>query len=181
VGLAVGVPDPAAVGSRTPVGQRFLLVAEVAGLVNPDPNVVSTNLLYRLIQADRLPAIKIGDRRKYVVPARALDLVVAQVLGAEPPPAVGLVREPASAEPAEAWRPLVLSVAQAARLLRVCRATIERAYLAEQFPVVRWNSRVTVPMKAIDEMEAAALASGGLVYASDWGSAARAAVEAVAS
>jgi len=164
------------------VGQRFLLVGEVARLVNPDPDVVSPNLLYRLIQSDQLPAIKIGDRRKYVVPAQALDLVVARVLGAEAPPTVGSVREPTSAERAAgASRPLVLSVAQAARLFRVCRATIERAYLADQFPVVRWNRRVTVPMIAIDEMESAALASGGLVYASDWGSVARGVTGAIAS
>jgi hypothetical protein len=167
-------------GSRTPVCERFLLVAEVARLVNPDPEVVSPNLLYRLIQNDQLPAIKIGDRRKYVVPAQALTAIVARVLGEEPPPTVGLIRQPASAESIGPRRPLVLSVAQAARLLRVCRATIERAYLADQFPVLRWNKRVTVPMKAIDEMEAAALTSGGLVYASDWSSAARAVTAEVA-
>lgn len=166
---------------RTPASQRFLLVAEVAQLINPDPEVVSPNLLYRLIQNDQLPAIKIGDRRKYVIPAQALTLVVVRVLGEDLPPTVGLVRDQASAEPVGPWRPLVLSVAQAARLLRVCRATIERAYLADQFPVVRWNRRVTVPMRAIDEMEAAALASGGLVYASDWVSAARTVAEAIAS
>jgi hypothetical protein len=150
-------------------------------LINPDPDVVSANLLYRLIQADRIPAIKVGDRRKYVVPAQAVDLIVTRVLGEAPPPTVALVREPAPHESAGVCRPLVLSVAQTARLFRVCRATIERAYLAGQWPIVRFNGRVTVPMKAIDEMEAAALASGGLVHASDWGSAARAATEAAAS
>jgi hypothetical protein len=161
------------------VTERFLLVAEVAALVNPASGVVSVNTLYRMIQADELPAIKIGDRRKYVVPAGALDVVVARVLGQAPPPTVDLVREPAPAAGTDG-RPLVLSVPVAARLLRVARATLERAYLADQFPVVRFGGRVTVPTRAIDEMEAAALASGGLVYAADWCSA-RAVAEAVAS
>src|SRR5215468_541263 len=137
--------------------ERFLLVAEVAELVNPAPGVVSVNTLYRMIQADQLPAIKIGDRRKYAIPAAAVDVVVARVLGQAPPVSVGLVREPAPPTPTGTdERPLVLSVPAAARLLRVCRATLERAYLAGQFPVVRFFGRVTVPTRAIDEMEAAA-------------------------
>jgi len=152
-------------------GQRFLLVAELAELVNPASGVVSMNTLYRMIQAAELPAIKVGDRRKYVVPAAAVDVVVARVLGEAPPASVGLARDPAPAAPS--GQPKVLSVPAAARLLRVCRATLERAYLAGQFPVVRFGGRVTVPTRAIDEMEAAALKSGGLVYAADWCAAAR--------
>jgi hypothetical protein len=129
--------------------------------------VVSVNTLYRMIQADQLPAIKICDRRKYVVPAGAVDVVVARVLGQAPPPTVAVVREPAPPAAGTDGQPLVLSVPAAARLLRVARATLERAYLAGQFPVVCFGSRVTVPTRAIEEMEAAALASGGLVYAAD--------------
>jgi hypothetical protein len=154
--------EPDVDSPRSPTGQRFLLVAEIARLANPDPKVVSPNLLYRLIQNDQLPAIKIGGRRKYVIPAQALSLVLARVLREGPSPTVTQVGDQASTESVRPQGPLVLSVAQAARLLRVCRATIERAYLADQFPVLRWNKRVTVPMRAIDEMEAAALASGGL-------------------
>ena len=59
------------------------------------------------------------------------------------------------------------TVAEAAELLRTCDMTVYRAIRAGQFPAIRVRGRYVVPAKAIDAMEAGALAHG-LVDVADY-------------
>jgi len=52
------------------------------------------------------------------------------------------------------------SVAEAANLLGLSEPTLYRAIRADEFPAIRVRNRYVVPAKAIDELEATALASG---------------------
>ncbi|WP_410815493.1 helix-turn-helix domain-containing protein [Micromonospora sp. 050-3] len=52
------------------------------------------------------------------------------------------------------------TVAEAARLLRTCDMTLYRAIRVGEFPAIRIRGRYVVPAKAIDAMEAGALANG---------------------
>ena len=60
-------------------------------------------------------------------------------------------------------RPSFYTVAEAARLLRVNRATIYRAIGADAFPAVRVRSRYLIPAVALDGLAAEAAASGAVV------------------
>jgi excisionase family DNA binding protein len=62
-----------------------------------------------------------------------------------------------------AVRPVFYTVAEAARLLRVNRATIYRAIREDAFPAVRVRSRYVVPAVAVERMAADAAESGGCV------------------
>jgi excisionase family DNA binding protein len=64
---------------------------------------------------------------------------------------------------AGAVRPVFYTVAEAARLLRVDRATIYRAIREDAFPAVRVRSRYVVPAVAVERMAADAVESGGCV------------------
>jgi excisionase family DNA binding protein len=59
--------------------------------------------------------------------------------------------------------PLFYTVAEAAQLLRVDKATIYRAVREDAFPAVRVRSRYVVPAAAVQEMADQATASGACV------------------
>ena len=67
-----------------------------------------------------------------------------------------------NAQPA-AERPIFYTVAEAAALLRVDKATIYRAIREDAFPVVRLRSRYVVPAVAVEKMATEAAESGGCV------------------
>ena len=69
--------------------------------------------------------------------------------------------------PAGEARPF-LSVAEAARQFGMSQMTLYRAIHAGEFPAVRIRGRIIVPARAIEEMVAAALSSGGEVDAAAW-------------
>jgi excisionase family DNA binding protein len=62
-----------------------------------------------------------------------------------------------------ASRPVFYTVAEAARLLRVDRATLYRAIREDAFPAVRVRSRYVIPAVAVERMAAEAAESGGCV------------------
>ncbi|OZM82794.1 helix-turn-helix domain-containing protein [Pseudonocardia sp. MH-G8] len=62
-----------------------------------------------------------------------------------------------------AVRPVFYTVAEAARLLRVDRATLYRAIREDAFPAVRVRSRYVIPAVAVERMAADAAESGGCV------------------
>lgn len=59
--------------------------------------------------------------------------------------------------------PAFYTVAEAARLLRVDRATLYRAIREDAFPAVRIRSRYVIPAVAVDQLAADAAGSGGCV------------------
>ena len=61
---------------------------------------------------------------------------------------------------AAAVRPIFYTVAEAARLLRVDRATLYRAIREDGFPAVRVRSRYVVPAVAVERIAADAVESG---------------------
>ena len=65
-------------------------------------------------------------------------------------------------EPA-AQRPTFYTVAEAAELLRVDKATIYRAIREDAFPAVRVRSRYVVPAVAVERMAAEAAETGACV------------------
>ena len=71
-----------------------------------------------------------------------------------------------------ATRLLFYTVAEAARLLRVDRATLYRAIREDAFPAVRVRSRYVVPAVAVERLAADAAESGGCVdvaaVAAEW-------------
>lgn len=62
-----------------------------------------------------------------------------------------------------AMRPLFYTVAEAAQLLRVDRATLYRAIRDDAFPAVRVRSRYVIPAVAVEQLAADAAESGGCV------------------
>ena len=62
-----------------------------------------------------------------------------------------------------AMRPIFYTVAEAARLLRVNRATLYRAIREDAFPAVRVRSRYVIPAVAVERLAADATESGGCV------------------
>lgn len=62
-----------------------------------------------------------------------------------------------------ALRPLFYTVAEAARLLRVDRATLYRAIREDAFPAVRVRSRYAIPAVAVERLAADADESGGCI------------------
>ena len=62
-----------------------------------------------------------------------------------------------------AVRPIFYTVAEAARLLRVNRATLYRAIKDDGFPAVRVRSRYVIPAVAVERLAADAVESGGCV------------------
>src|SRR4051812_7994699 len=67
------------------------------------------------------------------------------------------------ADELSAVRPVFYTVAEAAGLLRVDRATIYRAIREDAFPAVRVRSRYVVPAVAVERMAAEAAESGSCV------------------
>jgi excisionase family DNA binding protein len=63
--------------------------------------------------------------------------------------------------------PRFYTVSEAAKLLRTCSMTVYRAIQAGEFPAIKVRGRYVVPAKAIDALEASALANG-LVVTSDF-------------
>ena len=63
---------------------------------------------------------------------------------------------------AAAW-PIFYTVAEAASLLRVDRATLYRAIRDDGFPAIRVRSRYVIPAVAVERLAAAAIESGGCV------------------
>ena len=68
-----------------------------------------------------------------------------------------------SQDNAAAVRPIFYTVAEAASLLRVDRATLYRAIREDGFPAVRVRSRYVVPAVAVERLAADAVESGGCV------------------
>jgi excisionase family DNA binding protein len=68
-----------------------------------------------------------------------------------------------SQDNAVAVRPIFYTVAEAASLLRVDRATIYRAIREDAFPAVRVRSRYVIPAVAVERLAADAAESGGCV------------------
>jgi excisionase family DNA binding protein len=62
-----------------------------------------------------------------------------------------------------AARPIFYTVAEAASLLRVNRATLYRAIKDDGFPAVRVRSRYVIPVVAVERLAADAVESGGCV------------------
>jgi excisionase family DNA binding protein len=60
-------------------------------------------------------------------------------------------------------RPIFYTVAEAASLLRVDRATLYRAIREDGFPAVRVRSRYVIPAVAVERLAADAVESGGCV------------------
>ena len=61
-----------------------------------------------------------------------------------------------------------LSVADAAEVLGLSEMTLYRVIQAKSFPAVRVGRRLFIPSQALDDMAAAAIASGAVVDASEW-------------
>ena len=59
--------------------------------------------------------------------------------------------------------PAFYTVREAARILRVDRATLYRAIRDDAFPVVKLRSRYVVPAAALDKLIAQAAESGGCI------------------
>ena len=57
--------------------------------------------------------------------------------------------------------PRFLSVSEAARILKVSKVTLYRAINAGEFPAVPIRGRYVIPAKALDTLEATALAQAG--------------------
>jgi excisionase family DNA binding protein len=64
--------------------------------------------------------------------------------------------------------PRFLTVPQTAAMLQLSDATLYRAIRCDEFPAIRVRGRYAIPAKALDSMEEAALARGGVVDAADW-------------
>jgi excisionase family DNA binding protein len=62
-----------------------------------------------------------------------------------------------------ATRPLFYTVAEAAQLLRVDRATLYRAIRDDAFPAVRVRSRYVIPAVAVEQLAADAVESSRCV------------------
>ena len=62
---------------------------------------------------------------------------------------------------------LFLTVSETATALRVDAATIYRAIRAGTFPAVRVRGRYVIPVRAVEELAARAVETGGCVDASD--------------
>jgi excisionase family DNA binding protein len=60
-------------------------------------------------------------------------------------------------------RPIFYTVAEAASLLRVDRATLYRAIREDAFPAVRVRSRYVIPAVAVERLAAEAAESGGCI------------------
>lgn len=60
------------------------------------------------------------------------------------------------------------TVAEVARLFDVSEVTIYRAIHDGEFPAIKVRGRYVIPSSAVDALEAAALASGGVVDTGDW-------------
>ena len=73
----------------------------------------------------------------------------------------------ADTEP-ESRGPTFLTVAEAAARVRISKMTLYRAIQDHEFPAVQIRSRLIVPAQVIEEMAAAAMASGQVVNAADW-------------
>jgi excisionase family DNA binding protein len=61
-----------------------------------------------------------------------------------------------------------LTIAEAAARVRISKMTLYRAIHDHEFPAVQIRSRFIVPAQVIDEMAAAAIATGQVVNAADW-------------
>ncbi len=61
-----------------------------------------------------------------------------------------------------------LSVAELARELGMSQMTLYRVIAAGQFPAVRIGRRLVVPARVLEDMAAAALATGMTVDTADW-------------
>lgn len=61
-----------------------------------------------------------------------------------------------------------LSIAAAAEMLGLSEMTLYRLIQANTFPAVRVGRRLFIPGQALDDMAAAAIATGSVVDAADW-------------
>jgi len=61
-----------------------------------------------------------------------------------------------------------LSVAELARELGLSQMTLYRVIAAGEFPAVRIGRRLVVPARVLEDMAAAALATGTTVDTADW-------------
>jgi excisionase family DNA binding protein len=61
-----------------------------------------------------------------------------------------------------------LSVAELARELGMSQMTLYRVIAAGEFPAVRIGRRLVVPARVLEDMAAAALATGTTVDTADW-------------
>jgi excisionase family DNA binding protein len=59
-------------------------------------------------------------------------------------------------------------VAAAAKKLGVSKMTIYRMINDNEFPAVRMRNSIRIPMQAVDDMIATAIAKGAVVDASGW-------------
>ncbi len=71
--------------------------------------------------------------------------------------------DPDPTPPRASARRLFYTVAEAADVLRVDKATIYRAIREDAFPAVRVRSRYVIPVAAIERLAAVAAESGGCV------------------
>lgn len=71
--------------------------------------------------------------------------------------------DPDPSSPRASSRRLFYTVAEAADVLRVDKATIYRAIREDAFPAVRVRSRYVIPVAAIERLAAVAVESGGRV------------------
>ena len=61
-----------------------------------------------------------------------------------------------------------LSIAEAAAELGLSEMTLYRVIQAGTFPAVKVGRRLFIPSQALDEMAAAAVATGGVIDAAEW-------------
>ena len=71
--------------------------------------------------------------------------------------------DPDLSSPRASSRRLFYTVAEAADVLRVDKATIYRAIREDAFPAVRVRSRYVIPVAALERLAAVAVESGGRV------------------
>ena len=62
----------------------------------------------------------------------------------------------------------LLSIAEFAQVVGMSQMTIYRLIAASQMPAVRIGKRLFVPGRVLDDLSAAALASGTTVSVADW-------------
>ncbi|ADD45868.1 helix-turn-helix domain-containing protein [Stackebrandtia nassauensis] len=142
-----------AVTGAPDVRPRFFEIPEIV-----EQLPLSKDGVYREIHAGNLAAIRIGGAHggKYIVPARLLDLMDAQMRG------VGF--DTTVSELSGRF----LSIAEAASILRISRPVLAKRARGHEFPAARYGGKHIIAGAVIDDMETKALHAMTLIRTDDY-------------